>query len=143
MGARFGAASSGRRMSRTSPSTVAASAALARPGPISAAICAGVVPRATSRAEPSGRVTRIISDIGKQAFQVERRTLKSTSPPNRSCRSEERRVGKECVSTCRSRWSPDPYKKKTETLNKNYHKEIITERQKLSKQIFTSNQRKR
>src|SRR3546814_11103468 len=27
-------------------------------------------------------------------------------------RSEERRVGKECVSTCRSRWWPDPYKKK-------------------------------
>src|SRR3546814_18507845 len=26
-------------------------------------------------------------------------------PPN-SGRSEERRVGKECVSTCRSRWSP-------------------------------------
>src|SRR3546814_11018858 len=24
-----------------------------------------------------------------------------------SMRSEERRVGKECVSTCRSRWSPD------------------------------------
>src|SRR3546814_31563 len=23
-------------------------------------------------------------------------------------RSEERRVGKECVGTCRSRWSPDP-----------------------------------
>src|SRR3546814_18321082 len=23
-------------------------------------------------------------------------------------RSEERRVGKECVSTCRSRWSPNP-----------------------------------
>src|SRR3546814_8471271 len=23
-----------------------------------------------------------------------------------NCRSEERRVGKECVSTCRSRWSP-------------------------------------
>src|SRR3546814_7076986 len=35
-------------------------------------------------------------------------------PPERRCagyvfqeaRSEERRVGKECVSTCRSRWSP-------------------------------------
>src|SRR3546814_5069892 len=30
-------------------------------------------------------------------------------PPNRprpKARSEERRVGKECVSTCRSRWSP-------------------------------------
>src|SRR3546814_15557013 len=30
-----------------------------------------------------------------------RRTLSRTPP-----RSEERRVGKECVSTCRSRWSP-------------------------------------
>src|SRR3546814_2814841 len=29
-----------------------------------------------------------------------------------SQRSEERRVGKECVSTCRSRWSPYHYKKK-------------------------------
>src|SRR3546814_17990110 len=28
-------------------------------------------------------------------------------------RSEERRVGKECVSTCRSRWSPYPSKKQT------------------------------
>src|SRR3546814_12552976 len=27
-------------------------------------------------------------------------------------RSEERRVGQECVSTCRSRWSPNPYKTK-------------------------------
>src|SRR3546814_5628021 len=30
-------------------------------------------------------------------------------------RSEERRVGKECVSTCRSRWSPYPSTKKTHT----------------------------
>src|SRR3546814_1375123 len=29
-------------------------------------------------------------------------TAQETQP-----RSEERRVGKECVSTCRSRWSPD------------------------------------
>src|SRR3546814_9234080 len=34
----------------------------------------------------------------------------------RTCsRSEERRVGKECVSTCRSRWSPYQYKKKNST----------------------------
>src|SRR3546814_10994432 len=35
--------------------------------------------------------------------------------PNRYApyRSEERRVGKECVSTCSSRWSPYLYKKKT------------------------------
>src|SRR3546814_16067553 len=26
---------------------------------------------------------------------------------NQTTRSEERSVGKECVSTCRSRWSPD------------------------------------
>src|SRR3546814_16357942 len=29
-------------------------------------------------------------------------------------RSEERRVGKECVGTCSYRWSPYTYKKKTE-----------------------------
>src|SRR3546814_7565226 len=28
------------------------------------------------------------------------------SPVSSDSRSEERRVGKECVSTCRSRWSP-------------------------------------
>src|SRR3546814_15094577 len=33
-------------------------------------------------------------------------------------RSEERRVGKECVSTCRSRWSPYHYKKKNKHKNK-------------------------
>src|SRR3546814_11979929 len=33
-------------------------------------------------------------------------------------RSEERRVGKEGVSTCRSRWSQCPYKKKTQNLNR-------------------------
>src|SRR3546814_12332048 len=33
-------------------------------------------------------------------------------------RSEERRVGKECVSTCRSRWSPYHYKKNTREKNK-------------------------
>src|SRR3546814_14216759 len=33
-------------------------------------------------------------------------------------RSEERRVGKECVSTCRSRWAPYHEKKKKKTKNK-------------------------
>src|SRR3546814_12432577 len=33
-------------------------------------------------------------------------------------RSEERRVGKECVSTCRSRWSPYHYKKNTTKIKK-------------------------
>src|SRR3546814_11325839 len=35
-------------------------------------------------------------------------------------RSEERRVGKECVSTCRARWEPYTYKKKQQlTIYKN------------------------
>src|SRR3546814_13994552 len=36
-------------------------------------------------------------------------------------RSEERRVGKECVSTCRSRWSPYHLKKKQD-YNKKYER---------------------
>src|SRR3546814_9524558 len=38
----------------------------------------------------------------------DRRELRTYSPvkPGGNGRSEERRVGKECVSTCRSRWSP-------------------------------------
>src|SRR3546814_15973715 len=34
-------------------------------------------------------------------------------------RSEERRVGKECVSTCRSRWSPYNKKTKKNQINEN------------------------
>src|SRR3546814_14464624 len=33
-------------------------------------------------------------------------TVATTRPETMLGRSEERRVGKECVSTCRSRWSP-------------------------------------
>src|SRR3546814_15343220 len=42
-------------------------------------------------------------------------TWSSIKPGKRNfplARSEERRVGKECVSTCRSRWSPYHSKKK-------------------------------
>src|SRR3546814_17107798 len=39
--------------------------------------------------------------------------LRSLVPLDLGTRSEERRVGTECVSTCRSRWSPSHYKKKT------------------------------
>src|SRR3546814_13660304 len=46
-------------------------------------------------------------------------------------RSEERRVGKECVSTCRSRWSPYHEKKKKQkhTKKNNMHDETTNERQ--------------
>src|SRR3546814_13465134 len=42
-----------------------------------------------------------ISEMGEEDHEPDRNQV----------RSEERRVGKECVSTCRSRWSPYHYKK--------------------------------
>src|SRR3546814_18019303 len=44
-------------------------------------------------------------------------------------RSEERRVGKECVSTCRSRWSPNHSKKKNTNieLGQRNRKKIMTQ----------------
>src|SRR3546814_17196914 len=50
---------------------------------------------------------------------------------NLAMRSEERRVGKECVSTCRSRWSPYHYKKNN--IDKPYQdKQIGKEHQNLT-----------
>src|SRR3546814_14330447 len=43
----------------------------------------------------------------------------SVALPARTHRSEERRVGKECVSTCRSRWWPTHEKKKYHKDHKN------------------------
>src|SRR3546814_2257442 len=47
--------------------------------------------------------------LGLEGFARSRRVKGGASLPMNeiaSPRSEERRVGKECVSTCRSRWSP-------------------------------------
>src|SRR5690606_24698475 len=54
--ARLASPSNGRVRSRSSPSTRAASAALASPGPIAAATSAGVEPAGISRTDPSGRL---------------------------------------------------------------------------------------
>src|SRR3546814_14934536 len=40
-------------------------------------------------------------------YHEEIESLKTHLPEIQRIRSEERRVGKECVSTCRSRWSPN------------------------------------
>src|SRR3546814_4712378 len=46
-------------------------------------------------------------DIGGAAFSpVVEQAASAQAAARASRRSEERRVGKECVSTCRSRWSP-------------------------------------
>src|SRR3546814_17259411 len=43
--------------------------------------------------------------------QAEKLAARGARPLRLRPRSEERRVGKECVSTCRSRWSPYHQKK--------------------------------
>src|SRR3546814_12249120 len=49
----------------------------------------------------------------EKAGQQPRQVTEPAKPAKR--RSEERRVGKECVRTCRYRRSPDTYKKKKQT----------------------------
>src|SRR3546814_17059343 len=39
--------------------------------------------------------------------QINNTRWRKSADHQEQLRSEERRVGKECVSTCRSRWSPD------------------------------------
>src|SRR3546814_15321243 len=48
--------------------------------------------------------------LGKHAGQAQREKVADIVPPPDG-RSDERRVGKEWVSTCSSRWSPTQYKK--------------------------------
>src|SRR3546814_16212957 len=54
----------------------------------------------------------------------------ATAFEQETARSEARRVGKECVSTCRSRWSPSHYNKKTTLhyfqLLKNYTTSLLS-----------------
>src|SRR3546814_13126238 len=54
-------------------------------------------PAARARVRPDGTVARVAPETKGVPFDA---VLVADS------RSEERRVGKECVSTCRSRWSP-------------------------------------
>src|SRR3546814_7389191 len=54
-------------------------------------------PRVGTAASPTPTRCRIMASCSAAASRIPMDT-----------RSEERRVGKECVSTCRSRWSPYP-----------------------------------
>src|SRR3546814_17306358 len=63
-------------------------------------------------------------------FHVERHLVRLTPPasPWKSAieRSDERRVGKECVSTCRSRWPAYPQNKETQYPIDRATRSIIT-----------------
>src|SRR3546814_19727621 len=65
------------------------------------------------RQDRSGSGNRTVAAVGTEAKQMPGRTPGgiTTIRPMKD-RSEERRVGKECVSPCSSRWSPYHYKKK-------------------------------
>src|SRR3546814_21060385 len=60
----------------------------------------------------SHRIRRLERHLGQPLFRRLNREIRLTEAGQdyfatvRKARSEERRVGKECVSTCRSRWSP-------------------------------------
>src|SRR3546814_14332098 len=56
------------------------------------------------------RSVRRVDQAGEHGKFVGKRGRNIAEVPQQ--RSEERRVGKECVSTCRSRWSPMHKKKK-------------------------------
>src|SRR3546814_2234007 len=59
-------------------------------------VCSSDLDRLGHYWTPSPRLTEL----------VEQGLTFATSGQRAQTRSEERRVGKECVSTCRSRWSP-------------------------------------
>src|SRR3546814_7389363 len=66
-------------------------------------VCEIVGCRHTRRVRPESLLS--VTTVGDERFNGGRRRRSAL----RTCkllRSEERRVGKECVSTCRSRWSP-------------------------------------
>src|SRR3546814_20950321 len=63
-----------------------------------------------------------VADVGKGANLAGR----STGIAANDNRSEERRVGKECVSKCRSRWSPYHSTKTTITTHENLYSNILS-----------------
>src|SRR3546814_13903394 len=59
--------------------------------------------------QAAARIARRAAVTARQALAASAPFTRKWSRKKRRCsaeRSEERRVGKECVSTCRSRWSP-------------------------------------
>src|SRR3546814_19432852 len=75
----------------------------------------GCARRLSGRARRGGdrRAVRALGRGGQGLYRCRTRRRDRPRRGDRLGRSEERRVGKECVSTCRSRWSPYHSKKPT------------------------------
>src|SRR3546814_18270146 len=78
----------------------------------------GVIGRITWTAAGSDAPSRGDAHLCQKAC-AQRQFEKSGLSRRRLFSSEERRVGKECVRTCRSRWSPYHYKNKTTQHQRN------------------------
>src|SRR3546814_11004667 len=93
--------------------------------PIYYALVAGLI-MPHLKARPTSLVRAPDGVTGQMFFQKHMDTsgmtglslLPTELDPDHEPRSEERRVGKECVSTCRSRWSPYHYKQKKDKVSK-------------------------
>src|SRR3546814_15406570 len=72
--------------------------------------CGGARKIQWPHADLESRTPRLVDQVFvKRAMAIFRHAIEGEPPRVRKTgfvRSEERRVGKECVSTCRSRWSP-------------------------------------
>src|SRR3546814_12486113 len=69
----------------------------------------GPLPQGRNSAPRPAQVEAALSLLAAATLAGCATTAPATQNPQD--RTEERRVGKECVSTCRSRWSPYHYKK--------------------------------
>src|SRR3546814_19595103 len=58
----------------------------------------------TARRDEKSGIVASYTDLDDAITRSSARVVSIVTPPH-THRSEERRVGKECVSTCRSRWS--------------------------------------
>src|SRR3546814_12346818 len=68
----------------------------------------------TAESCTAGKIVTLLAEVpGSGALIESGYVVYSPEAKQRLLRSEERRVGKECVSTCRSRWSPYHLKKNT------------------------------
>src|SRR3546814_16750953 len=68
----------------------------------------------------------LVAAVEVLGFEIKRRPGWCRSIYPHRLRSEERSVGKECVSTCRYRWSPYHSKKKKYHLKRQQHKHNIS-----------------
>src|SRR3546814_6349252 len=74
-------------------------------------VCSSDLPNYAGQFDPRGlSIAQMLKDAGYHTYMAGKWGIGGVGPQGEgfehAFRSEERRVGKECVRTCRSRWSP-------------------------------------